>query len=103
MQKQRQKGEGNNNWRGGISSVRQKIHNTEEYNLWRYAVFKRDNFICQKCNMKSDGNKNSIVAHHKYIFSKYPEKRLDVNNGITLCVKCHRRVHSEKNPEWVIL
>src|SRR3990167_11385651 len=40
------KGKNHPNWKGGISSINQQIRNSLEYNLWRKAVFARDNFRC---------------------------------------------------------
>jgi 5-methylcytosine-specific restriction endonuclease McrA len=64
-----------------------KIRNTEEYSIWRNAVFKRDKYTCQCCH----GEKGSHVlqAHHLKSFARYPKLRFDVTNGITLCDKCH--------------
>ncbi|MGX8833996.1 HNH endonuclease [Amedibacillus sp. YH-ame6] len=62
---------------------------TKEYKKWRKNVFERDNYICQDCNKKG----GTLNAHHLKKFKDYPKLRYDVNNGITLCEKCHRRRH----------
>ena len=61
-------------------------HGAIEDRIWRKQVFERDKYVCQKC--KKAGKK--LQAHHIKSFSKHPELRLDINNGITLCIKCHR-------------
>jgi hypothetical protein len=57
---------------------------------WRTQVYKRDNFTCQICFKKSQGDLN---AHHINCWAKYPNERLNIDNGITLCVKCHTNFH----------
>ena len=83
-------GELNPNWRGGITKEYQKIRNSEGYNQWRLQVFNRDGFKCVSCGKPGKG----IHAHHIKSFSEYPKLRLDVNNGITLCKKCHSKLHN---------
>jgi len=81
------RGEDNPRWKGGISPANQRARYSFEMKEWRRKVFERDHFICQRCGY----NKGKIlIAHHIKPFSQYPELRLDVNNGITLCEPCHQ-------------
>ena len=85
-------GANNPNWRGGITSVIAKIRYSEEYKKWRDEVFIRDNWTCQKCGDRS--RKNSYIrieAHHIKPFAVFPELRFIIDNGITLCKKCHAK------------
>lgn len=84
---------GNNapNWQGGKTSEQDLIRKGNKYKTWRTAVFERDNYTCQKCGKKG----GRLHAHHINPFSEYPEKRLDVNNGITLCIYCHNNLHPQ--------
>lgn len=66
-----------------------EMRHSTEYSEWRNKVFKRDNYTCQICG-QTGGDLN---AHHKKSFKNYPKQRLNVNNGITLCIKCHKKVH----------
>lgn len=80
------KGKKNINWKGGITPITQQIRHSPEYFAWRKAVFERDNYTCQKCG-KYGGK---LEADHIKSFAKYPKLRFDIDNGRTLCIKCHR-------------
>ena len=90
--------ENNSNWKGGISDENKLIRNSKQYELWRIAVFERDNYTCKSCG-RIGGNLN---AHHIKSFSEYQELRLIVNNGMTLCEKCHRLKHKKFNKTIII-
>lgn len=78
-------GENNFNWKGGISSEREKFKITPEYRNWRKAVFQRDDYTCQVCGVRGVG----LSAHHILNYSEYPELRTDINNGLTICFEHH--------------
>lgn len=85
-------------WKGGITPANQKIRNSIEYKLWREAVFKRDDFRCTLCgNRQSKGHKVILNADHIKPFSTHPDLRLDINNGRTLCLPCHKETPSYLN------
>lgn len=59
---------------------------------WRKKVYKRDKYTCQKC-----GNIGiELHAHHVKELAKFPDLVLDVNNGVTVCVPCHEKIHGRK-------
>lgn len=83
-------GEKNGMWKGGTTDKNQIIRTTLKYKKWRKDVFERDNYTCQLCGARSgNGKAVCLEAHHLKRFSEFPEKRFDVDNGITLCKKCH--------------
>ena len=84
--KESHSGENSPNWKGGITSKNIKIRDSEEYKEWRLAVFTRDSFTCQRCG---DSTGSNLRAHHIENFSSNEELRLNIDNGITLCNKCH--------------
>jgi ribosomal protein S27E len=83
-------GENHWHWKGGISNERHLSMAHKEYKDWRNDVFERDEYTCQKCSQIG----GELRAHHIYNYADYPELRLDVDNGITLCEECHRKFHS---------
>jgi hypothetical protein len=60
------------------------------YKDWRNSVFKRDEYICQCCGLTGG---IYLHAHHLDNYSEFIDKRLDLENGITLCSDCHSDFH----------
>jgi 5-methylcytosine-specific restriction endonuclease McrA len=85
-------GKNNPNWRGGITPINFKIRNSKKLKEWRLKVFKRDNWTCQECGKRSKKNHYlRIEAHHIKPFASFPELRFKIDNGLTLCKKCHNK------------
>ena len=59
---------------------------------WKRLVFEKDAYKCQKCFLSDNLN-----AHHIMNWNDYPELRFEVNNGLTLCLKCHRTLHGKES------
>lgn len=85
-------GEKSWNWKGGISSDKDKLRQTFEYKEWRKSIFKRDNYICKKCYKKKGGK---LQAHHIESFDNNKDLIIDTDNGITLCINCHKEFHTK--------
>ncbi len=79
------------NWKGGVTSEAQKLRKTDKYKKWRMSVFIRDSFICQHCGQKG----GQLHAHHILFYIEYPDLQLCVDNGQTLCVSCHKKLHKK--------
>lgn len=58
------------------------------YKEWRKNVWIRDKY---KCRMKNNDCKGRIEVHHILSWSKFPELRYEIKNGITLCQYHHPR------------
>jgi len=63
------------------------------YRVWMKAVKNRDGWKCKIGNEDCNGR---LEAHHILRWSKFPELRYEVNNGITLCHAHHpRKINDE--------
>lgn len=80
------------NWQGGKNSESEKIRKSFKYREWRKNVFTRDNWTCQDCHIRGF----KLHAHHLLPFSQFPNERLSLKNGVTLCDKCHLQRHTKK-------
>lgn len=76
-------------WRGGAIDDNAVQRRSTEYRDWRDAVYERDNYTCQICGQRG----GTLNAHHIKHFANHPKLRTTVENGITLCIRCHRSVH----------
>jgi 5-methylcytosine-specific restriction endonuclease McrA len=57
---------------------------------WRKAVFERDKYTCQLCGQVG----GRLQADHIKPYKEFPELRLELSNGRTLCVPCHKKTPS---------
>lgn len=77
------------NYRDGLSKNRHTLRKSNESKKWARDVLRRDHFVCQKCG-KIGGK---LRAHHKNNFAKFDDQRYVLDNGVTLCVHCHKDIH----------
>lgn len=79
-------------WKGGVTSANKVVRRSMQYRIWRTAVFERDDYTCQMCRVRGV----EIHADHIKPFAFFPELRLEVSNGRTLCVPCHQKTPTYK-------
>lgn len=79
-------------WNGGSTTPNMFIRRSDAYKRWRDDVFKRDGFTCKDCGVVG----GRLHAHHILSFSARPDLRLDISNGVTLCISCHSKRHPDK-------
>ena len=73
------------------------IRQSKEMSDWRKSVYKRDDYTCQMCGDKSSkGNHLVLNAHHIERFVDNKDLIFDVNNGITLCERCHKLTYRKE-------
>jgi hypothetical protein len=85
------KGEKSCFWKGGLTPKYRSDRRSLEYKLWRKSLFQKDNFTCQKCNQRG----GKLHPHHINNFAEFSELRFAIDNGITLCEKCHQKFHKK--------
>ena len=100
------KGNKHPNWQGGITTLTTQIRRCQKYKDWCRQIYERDKFTCQDCGQYAE----NLNAHHIITFSEIINKfkidsllkalnntlLWDLSNGITLCVKCHKKRHYER-------
>lgn len=75
------------NWKGGVTKPNQAFRNSQAYKKWRKSVFERDNYTCVWCGQRG----GQLNADHIKAFAVYYESRLELSNGRTLCIDCHKK------------
>lgn len=80
-------------WKGGITPENKRLRHNNAYKNWREEVFIRDDYTCQGCGIRG------VYLHADHIkpFALFPDLRLDIDNGQTLCVGCHK---SKTRHDW---
>lgn len=91
------------NYKGGRYTLNMVVRRCVKYKAWVRAIFERDNFTCQKCQVRGF----QLEADHfpvrfsvlmdKHNIKTYEEALAceplwDINNGRTLCKPCHRNI-----------
>jgi hypothetical protein len=89
-------------WKGGITELSKLIRQCYKYRQWRSDVFTRDDYTCQWCGVR--GSVEIHPDHIKTFSSILKENNIkslgeailceelwNINNGRTLCIKCHKK------------
>lgn len=106
------RGPENRFWRGGVSTVSERLRKCAKFRDWRLAVFIRDNYTCQACGKRG----GRLHPHHIEPFSRMLRNLLGrhgpgglfenvlkskkfwrISNGVTLCEPCHKKTDTYAN------
>ncbi len=93
-------------WKGGISTLTNRIRTSTKYRDWRTAIFARDNHTCQFSQAKG----GKLQAHHIKPFGAILSENgvdtweaacecrelWDINNGITLAKEWHSQTSKQE-------
>lgn len=92
-------GSGHPMWKGGVTPIHRSIRTSISYKKWRKSVFERDDYTCVWCGKRG----GELNADHIKAFSTFPELRMDISNGRTLCKSCHLKTdtYARKNKEKI--
>ena len=66
------------------------IRKTPEYAITKLNVHERDKYTCVSCGKKI----YDPVFHHLYSVNTHKELACKIDNGVTLCKKCHKNFHN---------
>lgn len=95
--------ERNWSWKGGRGYLYNNLRGLKQYKEWRTSCFIRDEYTCQECG----NNCCELNVHHiKTVAQIIEDNNLnstldainceelwDEDNGITLCIDCHNKIH----------
>lgn len=76
------------NWQGGRTPAINKRVNSLEWRTIRAEIYRRDGYVCQECGKHC---RDDIQCHH--IVPVEDGGSDDEQNLITLCRRCHLRIH----------
>jgi 5-methylcytosine-specific restriction endonuclease McrA len=77
-------------WKGGRPWERFR---DPTYVRWRNAVLARDEYRCRHCGRQCRKHEKGLAAHHIRSYASEPDLRFDLDNGLTLCRRCHMDLH----------
>ena len=75
-----------------------KFRNSRVWKSKAEEIKQRDKYLCQVCMSKNIFNYKELETHHIVPLSENWDLRLDNNNLITLCEKCHKEAEVGKIP-----
>ena len=78
----------------GLSKERTKFNVSKEWSEVRTQCFERDDYTCQVCNVRGS---QKLECHHVIQWKDNEDKRLELDNLLTVCYDCHKYIHFGKH------
>jgi len=85
-------GVGIDEWEGFSNKAIVRLDKSSKMKYWRHAVYERDDYTCILCD-KRGGDLN---AHHIVKRANREDLIYNVDNGVTLCVRCHKKTYGRE-------
>lgn len=87
-------GENNPTWNPDLTDEERKTQRKyPEYYIFLSKSMKRDNYTCDICGKLGKWGKG-LNVHHLNSYNWDKENRTNIDNGVTLCKKCHKKFHN---------
>lgn len=70
-----------------------RFHKTSKWERKRRVILRRDEYMCRHCKRYGKTTQATMV-HHIYTVEDYPALGLINENLISLCNRCHEKMHN---------
>jgi 5-methylcytosine-specific restriction endonuclease McrA len=74
------------------------FYKTTAWKNKRNRILRRDKYMCQECKRYGKATPATTVHHIEQLEYK-PKLKLDSNNLVSLCSKCHNKMHNRDSDE----
>lgn len=71
-------------------------YKSSRWRIKRIKIIKRDKYLCQNCN-RYGKRIDATLVHHIYPADKFQEYAFCDWNLISLCGRCHEKMHDKTN------
>lgn len=78
------------------------FYKTKRWKGKRATVLRRDQYQCQECK-RYGKNQEATTVHHIHPLRNRPELRLTTSNLVSLCGRCHDKMHDRVSDELTAL
>ena len=68
------------------------FYKSKQWKTKRQVIMRRDKYECLECK-RYGKSRTATTVHHCYPLREYPQYRLESWNLLSLCAKCHEKMH----------